>query len=255
MAPSPIVRYVLLVLGLLVSVVAHLHCLKLCSRLPAPRAQITTHYILSFSHEEYGRKTSISNLLPNKPPYKGELDKYYGTNATASTRRKANAAFVVLARNGDLPGLLDSLKQMEDRFNKKFQYPYVFLNEEDFSDDFKKCVAMLAFIRVTFDVLTLCRWTTEVTSTKCSYGKIPREHWFQPGWIDEEKATKSRLDMIEHKACLRCTPGFSLISHVTLCHVGRSFMATRKYLILILSAAQLDCIIFSKCPLPKYVSV
>lgn len=119
-----------------------MHSLKLCSS--TLWAQITTHYILSFSHEEYGRKTSISNLLPNKPPYKGELDKYYpeGTNATALTRRKANAAFVVLARNGDLPGLLDSLKQMEDRFNKKFQYPYVFLNEEDFSDDFKKCVTI-----------------------------------------------------------------------------------------------------------------
>lgn len=52
--------------------------------------------------------------------------------------RKANAAFVVLARNGDLPGILESIKQMEDRFNKKFKYPYVFLNEEEFSDDFKK---------------------------------------------------------------------------------------------------------------------
>jgi alpha 1,2-mannosyltransferase len=105
--------------------------------------QITTHYILSFSHEGYGRKTSISNILPNKPPYKSGLNKYYpeeSTNATSPNRRKANAAFVVLARNGDLPGLLDSLKQMEDRFNKKFHYPYVFLNEEDFSDDFKKCV-------------------------------------------------------------------------------------------------------------------
>lgn len=28
----------------------------------------------------------------------------------------------------------------EDRFNKEFQYPYVFLNEEPFSDEFKECV-------------------------------------------------------------------------------------------------------------------
>lgn len=26
----------------------------------------------------------------------------------------------------------------EDRFNKEFKYPYVFLNEEPFSDEFKK---------------------------------------------------------------------------------------------------------------------
>jgi alpha 1,2-mannosyltransferase len=56
---------------------------------------------------------------------------------TAPPDRKANAAFVVLARNGDLRGVLDSMKQMEDRFNKKFQYPWVFLNEEPFDDEFK----------------------------------------------------------------------------------------------------------------------
>ena len=103
------------------------------------------HYILSFSHEEYGRKTSLSNLLPkNPPPYKSDAGKYYPDEVTNSTtRRKANAAFVILARNSDLSGILESIKQMEDRFNKKFQYPYVFLNEEDFSEDFKK-YALLA---------------------------------------------------------------------------------------------------------------
>lgn len=30
------------------------------------------------------------------------------------------------------------MKQLEARFNKQFGYPYVFLNEEDFSADFKK---------------------------------------------------------------------------------------------------------------------
>jgi hypothetical protein len=35
-------------------------------------------------------------------------------------------------------GIISSMKQMEDRFNKKYNYPYVFLNEEAFSDEFKK---------------------------------------------------------------------------------------------------------------------
>ena len=43
-----------------------------------------------------------------------------------------------LARNGDLDGVITSVKQMEDRFNKKFQYPYVFLNEQPFEESFKK---------------------------------------------------------------------------------------------------------------------
>jgi alpha 1,2-mannosyltransferase len=46
----------------------------------------------------------------------------------------------MLARNGDISGVVKSIKQMEDRFNKRFRYPYVFLNEEEFTDKFKECV-------------------------------------------------------------------------------------------------------------------
>ena len=52
--------------------------------------------------------------------------------------RKANATFVMLARNGDLEGVIISMKQMEDRFNKEYKYPWTFLNEVPFSDEFKR---------------------------------------------------------------------------------------------------------------------
>ena len=42
------------------------------------------------------------------------------------TERRANAAIVILARNSDLDGLKQSLPQFENRFNKKYHYPYVF---------------------------------------------------------------------------------------------------------------------------------
>lgn len=42
-----------------------------------------------------------------------------------------------LARNSDIDGVVDSVKQMEDRFNKKFRYDYVLLNEQPFGDKFK----------------------------------------------------------------------------------------------------------------------
>lgn len=47
-------------------------------------------------------------------------------------------SYVHLARNGDIDGVVSSIKQVEDRFNKQFRYPYVFLNEAEFSNDFKK---------------------------------------------------------------------------------------------------------------------
>ncbi|CAL1704404.1 unnamed protein product [Somion occarium] len=157
-------RYVILVLGIIISL----------------------HFILSFSHEDYGRATSISNLkntitgaASHQPPYKAGVpeDYYYHSNGTAPGPR-ANAAFVILARNSDLNGIVFSMKQMEDRFNKKFQYPYVFLNDDDFSDEFKRRI-------------------TALTDAKVEFGKIPRDHWYQPDWIDEEKASKARDEMVK----------------------------------------------------------
>jgi alpha 1,2-mannosyltransferase len=65
---------------------------------------------------------------------------HWPDNTTFVPDRRANATIVMLARNGDLPGVVKSLKQMEDRFNKRFRYPYVFLNEEPFTDQFKEFV-------------------------------------------------------------------------------------------------------------------
>lgn len=70
-----------------------------------------------------------------------DLDSHHNVPLKNVTQpRKANAAFVMLARNQDLNGVLDSIQQNEDRFNKKFGYPYVFLNDEPFDPDFIKWV-------------------------------------------------------------------------------------------------------------------
>jgi len=155
-------RYLLLALGILISL----------------------HYILSFSNESYGHVTSLKNIKdqiglgsdPN-PPYKTPVPPHYYHNDTSPPPpRKANAAIVLLARNGDLPGVLISMKQLEDRFNKKFRYDYVFLNEVPFTEEFKTR-------------------TTEITDSKTKYGLIPHDHWFQPNWINETKASAARADM------------------------------------------------------------
>lgn len=46
---------------------------------------------------------------------------------------------VMLARNSDLDNAVRSVRRIQDRFNEKFQYPWVFLNEEPFTDEFKQC--------------------------------------------------------------------------------------------------------------------
>ena len=35
-----------------------------------------------------------------------------------------------------------------------------------------------------------------LTPSKVEFGLIPHDHWFQPDWIDEDRATKSRDKMV-----------------------------------------------------------
>ncbi|EIM90058.1 glycosyltransferase family 15 protein [Stereum hirsutum FP-91666 SS1] len=146
---------------------------------------ISLHFILTFSHEAYGNATSISKLISQQPAVAGSSERVtpseyiWHDDTTAIQDRRANAAIVMLARNSDLKGITKSMKQMEDRFNKKFKYPYVFLNEEPFNEQFISTIS-------------------ELTDAKVEFGLIPHDHWFQPDWIDEEKASASRAEMAKN---------------------------------------------------------
>lgn len=90
----------------------------------------------------------------------------------------ANATLLMLARNSDTDGALKSVRELEDRFNHKYQYPWVFLNEEPFSDDFKTRIS-------------------NVVSGQIIFAQIPHDDWYQPDWIDEEKAKAGREKMVQ----------------------------------------------------------
>ncbi|PVF95289.1 putative mannosyltransferase [Serendipita vermifera] len=87
-----------------------------------------------------------------------------------------NATFVVLAQNSEIDGVILSIEQIEESFNKRYHYPYVFLNDVPFTKEFKER-------------------TTRAISSKASYGVIPSDHWNQPAHIDEELATKGREEL------------------------------------------------------------
>ena len=93
---------------------------------------------------------------------------------------RMNATFVTLARNADLWEIAKSIRQVEDRFNRKFHYDWVFLNDNEFDDTFKKV-------------------TTSLISGKTHYGKIDKEHWSFPDFIDQDRARKVREQMAEKK--------------------------------------------------------
>jgi hypothetical protein len=46
-----------------------------------------------------------------------------------------NATLFMLVRNYELQEALESMRQIEDRFNKRYRYPWTFLNDDDFTDE------------------------------------------------------------------------------------------------------------------------
>lgn len=111
-------------------------------------------------------------MTPNDPGW-GDLD-------GIAPGPRMNATFVTLARNSDVWDIAESIRQVEDRFNRRYHYDWVFLNDKPFDDHFKKV-------------------TSSLVSGNTFYGEIPQEHWSFPEWIDQEKAKKVREDMAQRK--------------------------------------------------------
>lgn len=87
---------------------------------------------------------------------------------------RAKAAILILTRNRELRPLLDTLREFEDRFNKRFDYPYVFLNDQPFVPDFE------------YSVRSVLR------GRKVRFGQIPVEHWSVPPHINSTLVAESR---------------------------------------------------------------
>lgn len=91
---------------------------------------------------------------------------------------RAKAAFISLVRNSELEELRQSMEEFEYRFNRKYNYPWIFLNDVPFTDEFKKGVR-------------------KMTRAPIHFGLVPKEHWSYPSWIDQDKAAETRKKMEE----------------------------------------------------------
>lgn len=83
----------------------------------------------------------------------------------AEDYQRTNATLLSLVRNKELKDLMKTMKDVERTFNSKFNYPWTFINDEPFSDEFKK-------------------QTGKLTNAKVYYEQIPEEHWVEPPWIN-----------------------------------------------------------------------
>ncbi|KAF3902672.1 hypothetical protein AA313_de0200330 [Arthrobotrys entomopaga] len=132
--------------------------------------------LLVISHSA---NSGISNipLFPKEPgllKINETYDKPFVTGCLepATDLPRANAAFVVLARNKELDGVIQSMKSIERHFNHWFNYPYVFLNDGEFNETFKETVKKYA-------------------SSNVEFGQIDKSMWGFPDWVNHEEAKEA----------------------------------------------------------------
>ena len=85
---------------------------------------------------------------------------------------RENAALVMLVRNKELDKALRTIQSVEKHFNQWFHYPFVFLNDEPWTEEFMSKMKEATSGEVKFDVLT-------------------REEWSFPDWMDADRAKES----------------------------------------------------------------
>ncbi|TPX34709.1 hypothetical protein SmJEL517_g02677 [Synchytrium microbalum] len=66
---------------------------------------------------------------------------------------RENGVILSLLRNEDLPELLETLKNFEERFNHRWHYPYLMLNNEEFSTEFMESVQSATESQVQFGLV------------------------------------------------------------------------------------------------------
>lgn len=168
-------------------------------------------------------------------------------NATRAQEEKVSATFVMLARNRDVWGAVDSIRGLEgahlltgsrpttcsrapsphlpspDRFNRRYHYTWTFLNDEPFSEEFK-------------------RHTSAIASSKTQYGVVPKEQWGDqfPEWIDEKRANEAIAEMGKKNIpyggsvpCASVPASFVFLAYVwsslpALSLTGPSYLADRR---------------------------
>ncbi|PWN47324.1 glycosyl transferase [Violaceomyces palustris] len=86
---------------------------------------------------------------------------------------RPKAAFVILVRNTELGGLMRSIQTLEWTFNSKprNRYPYILLNDQPFTNRFKREIEA-------------------VVSSSVQYGELEEGSWGMPEWINRTLAEK-----------------------------------------------------------------
>jgi len=95
-----------------------------------------------------------------------------------NTTARANATFMMLARNSDVNSAVASVANVQRQSNYHFGYPWVFLNDEPWTPDFIEKVRKAVG-----------------EGSEARFDTISKDMWGYPEWIDQQRAHQSMDDM------------------------------------------------------------
>ncbi|KAI5960366.1 KTR4 [Candida pseudojiufengensis] len=113
-------------------------------------------------------KPQDASLIP--PPSNEDLKDY----------KHANATIIALVRNEELSKIGQSIRRLQKSFNSKFNYPYTFINDQPFTDKFKK---------------RILKYTEKAP---VEFVQIPPQLWDKPNDIDTNKESKNMQILYDH---------------------------------------------------------
>ncbi|QSZ29239.1 hypothetical protein DSL72_003751 [Monilinia vaccinii-corymbosi] len=115
------------------------------------------------------------------------------------TNPRPKAALISLVRNSELEGMLQSMRQLEARWNHQYEYPWIFFNDEPFTEEF------------------MAR-TRNATRAPCFYEVVPSGFWEIPEWIDERRF----MDGLDYLGAIGVGKGW-MVSYHHMCRWNSGF--------------------------------
>lgn len=117
-----------------------------------------------------------------------------------------NATILMLCRNWEIQGVLRSMRSLEDKFNHRYHYTWTFLNDVNFTDEFKE-------------------ETTAMASGKTQYALIPEADWNTPDYVNQTKYEECLEDFTERGVIYGDSK-----SYRNMCHFNSGFFFRQELL-------------------------
>ncbi|OMJ21274.1 Glycolipid 2-alpha-mannosyltransferase 2 [Smittium culicis] len=129
---------------------------------------------------EYKNLVSQTQFSTDQDKWKYEIAPWVwhhqGSSKPNPKIKLEKAAILVLVRNSELIDIIHSIRQLEDRYNHYYHYPYIFLNDRPFTKYFMDKVSLITPSNVTFSL-------------------IPSDHWSVPSFVDIKQAKISHRQL------------------------------------------------------------